>query len=122
VEHGWEHSVQLPDRGSFEIGPAIQRPDGTVVVFGGIPHTSVYNATTGTWTPGPDFPDGNDMADGPASLLPDGTVLCFASPGVFQRPGTFFIFDGTTFTQAPSTQSAATLTSYQGPVITIANR
>ena len=109
--------VQLPDRGSFEIGPAIQRPDGTVVVFGGIPHTSVYNATTGTWTPGPDFPDGNDMADGPASLLPDGTVLCFASPGVFQRPGTFFIFDGTTFTQAPSTQSAATLTSYQGRLL-----
>jgi len=57
------------------------------------------------------------MADGPASLLPDGTVLCFASPGVFQRPGTFFIFDGITFTQAPSTQSAATLTSYQGRLL-----
>jgi hypothetical protein len=109
--------VQLPDRGSFEIGPAIQRPDGTVVAFGGIPHTSIYNTATGTWTPGPDFPGGNDMADGPASLLPDGTVLVFASPGVFQKPASFFVFDGTTFTQAPSTQSAANLTSYQGRLL-----
>jgi hypothetical protein len=106
--------VQLPDIGSFEIGPAIQRPDGTVAAFGGIPHTSIYNTATGTWTPGPDFPGGNDMADAPASLLPDGTVLVFASPGVFQTPATFFVFDGTTFTQAPATQSSHSLTSYQG--------
>ena len=106
--------VQLPDRGSFEIGPAIQRPDGTVAVFGGIPHTSIYNTATGTWTPGPDFPGGNDMADAPASLLPDGTVLVFASPGIFQTPATFFVFDGTTFTQAPATQTSANHTSYEG--------
>jgi len=106
--------VQLPDRNSFEIGPAIQRPDGTVVVFGGIPNTSIYNTATGTWTPGPNFPGGNDMADAPASLLPDGTVLVFASPGVFQTPATFFVFDGTTFTQAPATQTSHGLTSYQG--------
>ena len=106
--------VQLPDRGSLEIGPAIQRPDGTVVVFGGIPHSSIYNTATGTWTPGPDFPGGNDMADAPASLLPDGTVLVFASPGIFQTPATFFVFDGTTFTQAPATQTSANHTSYEG--------
>ena len=54
------------------------------------------------------------MADGPASLLPDGTVLVFASPGVFRKPATFFVFDGTTFSTAPATESAASLTSYQG--------
>lgn len=106
--------VKLPDAGSLEIGPVIQRPDGTVAAFGGVPHTSIYNTATGTWTPGPDFPGGNDMADAPASLLPDGNVLVFTSPGVFQTPGTFFVFDGTTFTAAPPTQSAGNLTSYQG--------
>ncbi|HEY3663272.1 MAG TPA: hypothetical protein VGL24_08995, partial [Chthoniobacterales bacterium] len=106
--------VKLPDAGSLEIGPLIQRPDGTVAAFGGVPHSAIYNTATGTWTTGPDFPGGNDMADGPASLLPDGNVLVFASPGVFQTPASFFVFDGTTFTTAPSTQTASQHTSYEG--------
>jgi hypothetical protein len=53
------------------------------------------------------------MADGPASLLPDGTILTATSPVIFQNPVTFFIFNGTTFTEAPPTQSSGSLTSYQ---------
>ncbi len=106
--------VSLPDGGSLEIGPLIQRPDGTVAAFGGVPHSAIYNTATGTWAAGPNFPGGNDMADGPASLLPDGTILVFASPGVFQNPASFFVFDGITFTAAPATQSSHNLTSYQG--------
>lgn len=106
--------VKLPDAGSLEIGPLIQRPDGTVAAFGGAPHTAIYNTVTGTWAAGPDFPSGNDMADAPASLLPDGNVLCFVSPGVFLKPASFFVFDGTTFTATAATQTASTLTSYQG--------
>jgi hypothetical protein len=105
--------VTLPDAGSFEIGPQILRPDGNMVAFGGTPHTSLYNSSTGTWTPGPDFPNSNDSADGPASLLPDGNILLPASPGVFQGNITFFIFDGITFTEAPATQSSASLQSWQ---------
>jgi hypothetical protein len=111
--------VPLADPGSLEIGPLIQRPDGTVVAFGGTIHNSIYNTSTGTWTPGPDFPGGNDMADAPASLLPDGNVLVFASPGIFQPPATFFIFDGITFIPAPPTQSSGSLTSYQGRQLTL---
>ena len=105
--------VKLPDASSLEIGPIIQRPDGTVVAFGGTVHNSLYNPTTGTWAATADFPGGNDMADAPASLLPDGTILTTVSPGIFQNPVTFFVFDGITFTQAPSTQSAGSLTSYE---------
>jgi len=105
--------VRLADISSLEIGPQIQRPDGTLVAFGGTPHTSIYNPSTGTWTPGPDFPGGNDIADGPASLLPDGNVLAYASPGIFSGTGTFFIFDGTTFTQAPATQSSGSHQSWE---------
>ena len=105
--------VKLPDAGSLEIGPMIQRPDGTVIAFGGTVHNSVYTLSTGTWAASADFPGGNDMADAPASILPDGNVLLFASPGVFQRPGTWFVFDGTTFTQTAQTKSGHNLTSYQ---------
>ena len=105
--------VVLPDAGSFEVGPEILRPDGNMVCFGGTSHTSIYNPSTGTWTPGPDYPNSNDSADGPASLLPDGNILLPASPGVFQGSITFFIFDGITFTQAPATQSSGSLQSWQ---------
>ena len=105
--------VHLPDAGSLEVGPQILMPDGNIVAFGGTPHTSIYNPTANTWTPGPDYPVGNDSADGPASLLPDGNVVLMASPGVFQGSITVFIFDGITFTQGPPTQSSSSLQSWQ---------
>ena len=105
--------VKLPDAGSLEIGPMVRRPDGTVVAFGGTVHNSIYTEATGTWAATADFPSGNDMADAPASLLPDGNVLVLASPGIFQKPATWFVYDGTTFTQTAQTASAARLTSYQ---------
>jgi hypothetical protein len=105
--------VKLPDPGSLEIGPHIQRPNGTSVAFGGTVHNSIYDFATGTWTPAADFPNGNDMADAPCAVLPNGNILVAASPGVFAPPVTFFTFDGTTFTQAPRTQTSHSLTSYQ---------
>ena len=105
--------VKLPDPGSLEIGPHIQRPNGTSVAFGGTVHNSIYDFATGTWTPTTDFPNGNDMADAPCAVLPNGNVLVAASPGVFAPPVTFFTFDGTNFTQAPRTQTSHSLTSYQ---------
>ena len=113
--------VKLPDASSLEIGPKIQRPDGTIVAFGGTVHNSIYNPATGTWAAGPDFPNGNDMADAPASLLPDGNVLVFVSPGIFRTPASFYVFDGITFTLAPSTQSASSLTSYEGRTLVLPN-
>jgi hypothetical protein len=109
--------VKLPDASSLEIGPTMQRPDGTVVAFGGTVHNAVYTPSTGTWAATADFPGGNDMADAPGSLLPDGNVLVLASPGIFQTPSTFFVFDGTTFTQTAQTQSAHNITSYEGRLL-----
>jgi hypothetical protein len=105
--------VRLADSSSLEIGPHIQRPNGTSVAFGGTAHNAIYNFATGTWAAATDFPNGNDMADAPCAVLPNGDVLVATSPGVFQTPVTFFTFNGTTFTQAPPTQTSASLTSYQ---------
>lgn len=105
--------VHLPDSGSLEIGPHIQRPNGTSVAFGGTVHNSIFDFATRTWTPTSDFPNGNDMADAPCAVLPNGNVLVAASPGIFAPPVTFFIFDGTNFTQAPATRTSGQLTSYQ---------
>jgi len=105
--------VRLPDAGRLEIGPHIQRPNGTSVAFGGTVHNAIYNFFSGTWTATADFPNGNDMADAPCAVLPNGDVLVATSPGVFQNPVTFFTFNGTIFTQAPATQTATSITSFE---------
>ena len=74
-----------------EMGPAVLRPDGSVLALGATGQNAVYHppATldgTGTWTTAEPFADSFAMADGTASVLPDGSVVTLASPGVFQRP------------------------------------
>src|SRR6266581_3139866 len=111
-------------------------PDGRVIVEGGeynflnfteTNQGSIYDPVNNTWTsvnppvgwsqigdaPGAVLPNGNDMADAPCAVLANGDVLVATSPGVFQTPVTFFTFNGTTFTQAPATQTSTSLTSYQ---------
>lgn len=109
--------VKLPDASSLEIGPLLQRPDGTVVAFGATVHNSIYNTATGTWAATADFPAGNDMADAPAAILPDSNILCYTSPGVFQGSGTFYLFDGISFTQAPATASSGSHQSWQARLL-----
>jgi hypothetical protein len=113
--------VALPNSGGLgivpEMGPLVQRPDGTIVAFGATTHTSIFNTANGTWTQGPDFPGGDDMADGPGTLLPSGNVLVYTSPGVFNGTGTFYEFDGTSFAKAPGTASSGSLQSWQGRLL-----
>ncbi len=86
---------------TFEMGPQLLRPDGTVVAFGatsnGPAHTGIFNSYTSTWTAGPDLPnvDGQfyTLVDAPAALLPDGNVLFAASPGPYITPVHFFELD-----------------------------
>jgi hypothetical protein len=89
-----------------EVGPAILRPDGTVVAFGGKKdgsskaHTDVWTPPskgdkTGHWTAGPDFPSNEDAGDCFASLLPNGNVL------VQTLSGSLYEFNGTTLTREP---------------------
>lgn len=123
---GWTSAgstiVQVSDfnpdyTGSWEVGPAMLRPDGTVFQSGATGHTAIYNLRTKTWKAGPDFPvvDGEgqlDQADGPAALLPNGNVLLAASAGLFQTPAHFLEFDGTNLTEVAAPASAQFDSSY----------
>ena len=110
-------------RASYEIGPAVLRPDGTVFATGanggpnGAGHTSVYDTRTGSWTPGPDFPGGLDIADGPASLLPNGNVLVETSPGIFKKHAEFFEWDGSSLIPVPGPPPADNEPSYIGNML-----
>ena len=113
---------QMVDAGSHELGPAVLRPDGTVVQFGGTPNNNVYDSASNTWSTAPAFPiSGYDVADGPAVLLPSGNVLVEASPGVFNPPAHFFEFDGTSFTQVTDPTDAPNDTSFEGRFLMLPN-
>jgi hypothetical protein len=84
-----------------EIGPAILRPEGTVIAFGanfcGSGNTAEYAPALKLWAAGLAVPAGitgtlNDVADGPASILPDGNILVATSPGWGRPPTTFWEF------------------------------
>jgi hypothetical protein len=98
--------VPLSDTCEHEMGPAVTRPDGTVVAFGALTcagsgptfssppdPTVIYNPLKHTWTMGPNVPEisttysstsyqlNYSLADAPAALLPNGNILFAASPG-----------------------------------------
>lgn len=113
--------------GSFEVGPAVLRPDGTVFATGASDcsagHTAVYNSLTGTWTAGPDFPNSNAANDAPAALEINGNVIVEASPfsGTFSTPSAFFEWDGTNFTAFPNPPNVSATASYQGHLLVLPN-
>ncbi len=116
--------VQLWDsHGSYEVGPAMLRPDGTVFATGangdGPGHTSIYNVSAGTWTPGPDFPGDLDIADGPAALLPDGNVLVSTSPYVYQNGLQFFEWNGTSLIPVPGVPNSPEDSSWYGRMLVL---
>ncbi len=96
----WESAGQTPVNliTGYEIGPQTLRTDGTVFVAGATGYTAIYNSHTAAWTQGPTFPVINgqqvDTADAPSSLLTDDTVMVAGSPGLYQAPATFYIFNG----------------------------
>jgi hypothetical protein len=115
---------------TFELGPAVLRPDGTVFYTGSDTcqlsskpavfangNTAIYNSSTGTWTPGPQFTGGNNIADGPASLEINGKVLMMASPGYGDPPSTFFEWDGNSLYTVPGPPNAPTDGSYYGNML-----
>jgi hypothetical protein len=113
--------VELVNIPYAETGPAVLRPDGTVLATGGKGHNAVYDTTTGTWSAAPDFPKAHggqlDIADGPAALLTNGNVLCMTSPGVYHYGAVFFEWDGVNFNQTAATPRAASESSYQGRML-----
>jgi len=121
----WDSAADCGGSGvaSYELGPAVLRPNGTVFATGantcGAGHTAIYKASTNTWTAGPDIPQGNDIADGPAALLPNGNVLVDTSPGIFQTGINFYEFNGTKFHQVPGPPNSLIDSSYYGSMLVL---
>jgi len=121
-------------KNSQEVGPAVMRPDGTVIYFSGnsLGQNAVYDTATGNWTntAAMDFPVSSgtnhfSVADGPAALLPDGHVLVMASPvtltNPFNTPSHFYEFDGTNLNAVTDAANSGSYKSYQGNLLVLPN-
>ncbi len=123
VEQLWDSAAACGGEGSasYEVGPAVLRPNGTVFATGvnscGAGHTAIYTISTGKWTAGPNFSGTLDIADGPAALLPDGNVLLDTSPGIFNTGSEFFEWDGTTLNATTGPPNASIDSSYVGDMV-----
>jgi hypothetical protein len=113
--------------GSYELGPAILRPDGTVFYTGASDceagHTAVYDSLTGVWTAGPDFPNSDAANDAPAALEITGNVIVEASAfsGTFSAPANFYEWDGSTLVGIANPPNAATEPSFVGHLLVLPN-
>ncbi len=114
----WDSGADCGGSGSFEVGPAVLRPDGTVFATGAnscaAGHSAIYNSSTRRWSAGPDFPNGLDIADGPAALEPDGKVIMMASPGIYNTPSTFLEWNGRSLSVISGPPNAAIDSSFYG--------
>lgn len=124
VHQLWDSSAACGGSGSasYEVGPAVLRPDGSVFATGAnrcaAGHTAIYSKT-GTWSAGPDFSSTLDIADGPAALLPDGNVLLDTSPGIFNTGSKFFEWDGSVLNATSAPPNAPTDSSYYGNMLVL---
>jgi hypothetical protein len=112
---GGEHNA------SYEVGPAVLRPDGTVFQTGantcGTGHTAIFNSHTNKWSAGPDFPVSDvSIADGPATIEPNGKVLMMGSVNE-NPPATFFEWDGTNLSVVPGPPNAPDDGSFYGHLL-----
>ncbi len=114
----WSSAGSLPGNltAAFEIGPQALRPNGTVFVQGADKNTAIYNLATSAWSAGPPAPVVNgkqlDAADGPSSVLPSGNLLLPLSPGVYKKPASFFIFNGSKFAHIAGPPNAKNDSTY----------
>ena len=121
----WQSAGDTPQSLVFrgEIGPEVDLHDGSVLAVGATGANARYSSSTQSWSAAPPFPviDGQqyDEADGPAAVLPNGKVLLMASPGEFQKPSRFFIYNGTKLTVTEGTPNQDHLSSYFGYMLVL---
>lgn len=122
----WSYAGSTPDElidETGEVGPQALMPDGDVLATGATGDNALYNTSTGKWSSAPSFPviggQQYDEADGPAAVLSDGSVLLDASPGDYNMPVQFFVYNGKTMKEITNPPNAADQSSYFGYMLVL---
>lgn len=121
----WDADCGNESGASYELGPAVLMPNGTVFYTGASScaagNTATYNWSSGVWTPGPVFPNKDAANDAPASIEINGNVIVMGSPyrGTFSSPSNFYEWNGSTLTSFPNPSRASSDASYVGHLLVL---
>ena len=104
----WDDACGNSSKASYEVGPAVLLPNGTVFYTGASEcnagNIATYNWSTGTWTAQSAFPNKDAANDAPAAVETNGNAIVMTSPysGTFSTPSTFYEWNGTTLAHSPT--------------------
>ncbi len=126
----WDADCGNESKASYELGPAVLMPNGTVFYTGAAgfackhgANTATYNWSTGVWTAESEFPNNDAVNDGPASIETNGNVIVMTSPpsatSAFNPPATFYEWNGTTLNTFPNPTNAPNDPSFVGHLLVL---
>ena len=126
--------VQLWDDGcgdfataSYELGPVMLMPNGTLFATGASNCTpgnlATYNLSTGVWTALPPFPGKSAANDAPGATEINGNAIVITSPytNTFSTPLTIYEWNGTTLSTFPNVTNASKDDSYVTHLLNLPN-
>jgi Bacterial Ig-like domain (group 3) len=120
----WDSNCRVGG-GSYEVGPGVLMPNGTVFYTGASDcapgNIATYDLGTATWTAQSPFPNNDAANDAPASIEPNGNVIVMASPfsGTFSAPSTFYEWNGTSLSTFPNPANAVNDPSFVGHLLAL---
>lgn len=125
----WDADCGDESAASYELGPAVLMPNGTVFYTGAAGfkckggNTATYDWSTGVWTALSPFPNNDAANDAPASIEPNGNVIVMTSPpsaqSAFSSPATFYEWNGTSLNTFPNPANAPNDASYVGHLLAL---
>ena len=121
----WDSHCGNSSEASYEVGPGVLMPNGTVFYTGGSScspgNTATYDVSTGSWTALSPLPNKDSANDAPASIEPNGNVIVMTSPysGTFSSPSTFYEWNGSTLNTFPNPSRASSDASYVGHLLVL---
>ncbi|HTW30233.1 MAG TPA: Ig-like domain-containing protein [Candidatus Sulfotelmatobacter sp.] len=121
----WDSHCGKEGLASYEVGPGVLMPNGTVFYTGGnscaAGNTATYDWSSGVWTALSPFPNNDAANDAPASIETNGNVIVMASNynGTFAAPSNFYEWNGSTLSSYANPPNATKDASYVGHLLVL---
>ena len=114
----WDSGCGNSSKASYELGPVMLMPNGTLFATGASEcsagNIATYNWSTNTWTGQGTFPGKGAANDAPGATEINGNAIVITSPytGTFSSPLTIYEWNGTTLSTFPNVSRASSDSSY----------
>jgi large repetitive protein len=123
----WDDGCGNSSKASYELGPVMLLPSGTMFATGASEceagKIATYNPTTNTWTSQGTFPGKSAANDAPGATEINGNAIVITSPytNTFSTPLTTYEWNGSALSTIPSPSRASSDSSYVTHLLVLPN-